>query len=535
MPILTNDAPDDAPVFDVCESFTAGQASYTRSNRIEPNQAPRLTNLDINRDGEIATRRGTQLAGTYAAGAASRHIQGLAYFDTPAIERLMAVEGGKLFAWDNHAATTGDPWSEITGFTTSDITTDVFFAQGVDKLYMTDGIGTLHAWDGITMTDFGSGGTSQPPLANFIVWHTQRLFAAGIAAVPDEVACSDLLNAAVWDTGGAGSLGGFRFRVGAGDGDPVVALSPWIDFDLVVLKRGSLWVVNTNPAQPVPEWSINCIHRRIGCVAPRSVTQVGQDVWFLSDAGVRSVRRVIATDQNEVTDCISDDVKDVIQRINWRQAHKAAAVFHNNRYMISLPLDGASEPNYTLVYDTQTKGWSGLWTWPAKCFAVSAFGGDYRLNFGRGDLPQVEQWLDYVPPADETDDTFADRTGADALGSFLLTRSMTFAEPISRKRAYFLEAEFTNSAAVASLSVVLDQAEPLLVDQSVATQSAITLLLPLTLPFILPSAGILRRKWPLLGLPPFREMQVQVESQSGKLAVRQLLAAAFVEAMEIQQ
>lgn len=521
MPIVLNDAIDDPPVFDVCESFAGGQSSFERVNRIEVNQAGELVNLDIVRTGLLTTRRGTAKVGSAAVVAGAR-VQGMAHYFTPTNHFLVIAINQGLWKWD------GATWAAIPGsFSAVDGNVDVSFAQGINVLYFCDGASNLFSWDGTTMTNIGTGTNVLPRVYRVLQWHTNRLFGAGVASEPDAVDVSNLLRGDIWN------LTTQSFRVGAGDGEPVVALCPWLDFDLIVLKRNSLWVANTDPSQLVANWSINLIHRRIGCVSQRSVVQVGQDVWFLSDTGVRSVRRTLATTQNEISEAISFPVQDIIDRINWSAAGEAAAVYWQNRYLISLPLDGATDPNYVLVYNTQTKGWSGLWTgWSPVCFCPTTLNGDFRLNMGRND-GLVWQWLDYVLATAETSATFQD-DGTD-IATRVVTRAMTFTEAVCRKKGLSLEVEFFNCTALADVSVVLDQETTAVLAAGVTTTVGTPVVLPATLPFTLAGTGVKRRTFGMLHLDPYRELQAKIETSAGKIALRQVLAAAFTEALEVEK
>ena len=149
----------------------------------------------------------------------------------------------------------------------------------------------------ITFTAAPSGGTTAEGIAKvsqtpskpkLLVSHTNRLFATSAdTAVPsDTIYCSDILDGESFD------LAGNSIRVGGGDGDPIVALTSWFDFNLLVFKERSIWVVNANPAQSVAEWQIRLINNRVGCVAARTVQQVGSDVLFMSRDGVQSVKTI---------------------------------------------------------------------------------------------------------------------------------------------------------------------------------------------------------------------------------------------------
>ena len=251
MPTLNIESMDDPLLFDLCGSFAGGQASFTRANRIEANQAALLLNLDITRDGLVSTRRGTLLVGGpgQPMPVAGRRIQGLCYYDTPARQYLVAAVNGTLWTWD------GNLWSNATivdtngnPYAAADAARPVAMAQGIDKLHIADGAGNLHIWDGtprglVNAGNNSGGSNTSPPIPRLLAWHTSRLFASGLSDTRDAVYASNLLDGSAWNTATQ------QIRVGAGDGDPVVALCPWIANELIVLKRHSMWDVSADPVR----------------------------------------------------------------------------------------------------------------------------------------------------------------------------------------------------------------------------------------------------------------------------------------------
>ena len=247
-----------------------------------------------------------------------------------------------------------------------------------------------------------------PSKPKLLISHTNRLFccSADDSVPQDLIYVSGILDGQSWD------VAGDQIRVTRGDGDPIVAISPWYDFKLVVLKERSVWVVDANPSQNVSDWTISLITDRVGCVSHKSVQQVGADVYFLSREGIQSVSNIEAGAQAAVNVAISAPIDDFINRINQAQWGKCASIFYGNRYMLAVPLDGSTYPNYTLVYNTLHKSWSGFWVgWKPRCFIVSAFGGEMRLSFG-DEEGKFFTWRDFVNEQDATESDYMDDTSS---------------------------------------------------------------------------------------------------------------------------
>jgi hypothetical protein len=134
-----------------------------------------------------------------------------------------------------------------------------------------------------------------------------------------------------------------QIEPGSGDGEPVTGIFSWVDFNLIVFKRRSIWIVNCNPTLAVSDFTVQPIHKSIGVRAYRTAAQVGSDVFVLTTDGVRSIRRTIAvTSQQDVGPSISAPVDDIIRRINpstltWRMLSHGTIVTSFSCRSIPLP------------------------------------------------------------------------------------------------------------------------------------------------------------------------------------------------------
>jgi hypothetical protein len=525
MPVFYNDGQDDAVEFDGQPSFSGGMVSQARPNLLDEQQSSDMENMDIHRFGLLTTRRGIAQVGDLAL--SSSKIQGAAWFRTPTIQLLIVAANGALHKWD------GEEWTTISGFALPDGDADVEIAQGIDKLYITEASGGMNifSWDGTTFVNLGSSTNAQPPIARFLLWHTGRLFA--VKGDTDEIYCSDILDGATWDK----TLQ--QFRVGAGDGDPITGMLAWDEFNLLVFKQRSIWQVTTDPQEApvvtgVANWPIHAVNRGTGCIAPRSLAQVGNDIWFLSQDGVRSVRRTLATEQKEVSLPISAPIQDWMERVNWAYAHRACAVFWNNRYIIALPIDSETEPSTIFVYNTESGAWSGRWTgWTPAVFAATAFNEIPRLVFGTfadegAGSGKVFEWQDQIAENETTAAHYQD-DGED-YPSRLTTRALTFKDPRSPKRGNEIEWEFHRSKADITIDAILDGTRPRRIFSGPTYYPANAL--PAQLPFMLFNPGLKRTAVNLMSEQPFREIQFNVQSPGGKLSIRSAIATAFILAME---
>lgn len=515
---------DDPVVTDSCPGFGGGQVSYGAADVLQPTQARLLVNVDI-KDATATTRRGTTSLGN--PNGLVTDIQGLAWFSTPSFAYMVAVSNGHLYEWNETS------WTEFSAYTAVNATGQVCFAQLVNNLFITDGSSHLFMWDGTTLTDLGTGSATQPPVAQFLISDGFRLWAGNLAGVPDGLACSNLLDGTTW------SSEFFQIRVGSGDGDYITGLIAWVNNQIVVFKRSSIWIVTADPSTTgdgidgpgLGNATVQKVSDTIGCVSHRSIAIVGNDVWFLSDFGILSVGRVLAQNlQGQVNPPITLPVQDIIDRINWSYASAAAAVFWNNRYLLSLPLDSDTSPSTVLVYHILQGGFSGTWTnWGPLCWVLSKFGGLERLNFGRAD-GYVWRWLDYVQLLEETLTDYQD--AGSAIATAVTTRAMILNDAFYPKSPLNISTEHVLSTAAATLSIALDEGSP----QTVATNYSTNpnaLLIPFYLPQTLPADGVVRQPFSIQQYGPFRSLQAMLTTAAGKLVCRAILATGFSDTLTI--
>lgn len=521
MPGLNNNGLDDPPIFDETVDFRGGQVSNARRNLLGPTQFFRGINTMVAKDGQIVTRRGSTALG--AAGGA--FVQGLAYLDTGSTERLLRVSNGVC---EQHTGVIGTSWSAAGGFS-PDATAQMEIIQALGKLYLHNGVDAARSWDGTSFASLGTG-TSDCPIGKYAVWFQNRMFVAGRAQAPDTVYFCDILDPSNghWDHVAK------SFAVSAGDGDEIRGIAGWTNTTLAIFKRSSLWLANVDPTLSLgAQIPLKLIHATIGCLSHRTIKQVGTDLWFLADDGVRSIRRVLQGEEQEVSVPISRPVNDVFERMNRAAAHTACAAVVNGRYLIAIPVDGATQPNYVLAFNTETQQWEGEWTGlTPTIFCRSYMGGLERLQWGQAN-GKVLQWRNWVLESAEADSDYRD-DGAE-IPTAVRLRSHTFGEPRNLKRALAIELEFDKSTA----DEVTVTAYP---DETTAGVEVMEInsglggaTFPVVFPFMFAPLGIKRASESLLHLDPFRELAVDVTSTRFKLALRAVRLSAFLDSMPLGQ
>lgn len=513
---------DEPIVFDDTISFMGGQVSDVRPNLLNKNQFSEGRNVDVDTYGTVVTRKGTS---KFPATALANRIQGLGYYDRPAgsTERLVCASNGSLYRCDANESN----WTQITGSNTSVSSSNmVDMVQLVDKFYIADGANTMRVYDA------SDGSVSTAGLAfSGLITHTNRLFGFGVSGQADDsVWASNVIDGSTWDTNTN------QIRVGGHSGDPVVGLHSWANFNLIVFKEQSVFLALTNPTQAAANWEIKRISDRFGCEGRRTITEVGGDVFYLSRFGVMSIGQILNGAQTIVQpEPVSTPIRDWIERINWDHADKACATFWNNRYLLSVPVDGATTNNTTLVYNTITRSWTGYWSgWTPTVYAASAFGGSLRLMFGQSDGKALK-WLEYVAQKNETDSTFKD--DGSFYPSHVLTRGYVFREQMNDKIGRNAEFEFNDSAALVDVFQVRDdvQTEQRLNPTKIDTAAGSGVVLPKALPFSFDENVVVKKAYSTLSKGTFNQVQFRISADENKMQLRGVKASAIVMGLDAER
>jgi len=77
----------------------------------------------------------------------------------------------------------------------------------------------------------------------------------------------------------------------------------------------------------------------VGCIARQTITQVGNQVIFLSDNGVYSTQFFDEYNLRGTETPLSEPINETIKRINKDQSTQAVAVYFENRYFIAVPVN----------------------------------------------------------------------------------------------------------------------------------------------------------------------------------------------------
>jgi hypothetical protein len=234
------------------------------------------------------------------------------------------------------------------GSVTTDGNQTVNLADGIE-FYIDAAKTTEHATDGESLSatpvftkQVSVGlGFSHMPAPEYATYHQRRLVmpfkytvndaedSFTYRKVLDEVITSDILDSDTYDQIYA------QFRFNAGTADFNVGLHSFSDDKLLVFNRNSIHLVGGAGQSAATQLITN----EVGCVARKTIIQVGNNVLFLSDNGVygANFQDLYNLRGNEVP--LSSPINSIIQRINRDVWDKSVGVYFDNRYYLAVPLN----------------------------------------------------------------------------------------------------------------------------------------------------------------------------------------------------
>jgi hypothetical protein len=216
-------------------------------------------------------------------------------------------------------------------------------------------------------------GFSHMPTPPWATYHQRRLWMpfrwtmTGTSGTPaitsrgiaDELIVSDILDSDTYDQ----VYNEYRFN--AGRADFLVAAHAFSDDKLVVFNRESIHIVVSS--SDVANSSVQLITNEVGCLARRSIQQIGDNIIFLSDNGVYGTSFVDLYNLRGNVTPLSSSIDATIKRINSSYSKNAVSAYFDNRYYLAVPLNptnpdlpAATANNSILIFNFLNKGWESI-------------------------------------------------------------------------------------------------------------------------------------------------------------------------------
>lgn len=273
-------------------------------------------------------------------------IRGLSAYYAGTTKKLIAQSGTVVKVY-NPATDVWDTMQDSVGAYAA--TAAAYEAVTFNDLHIfTNGTDDVQKFNGTITADLG--GT--PPKGKYIATAYQRIFQAGVTSYPHLLYVCDTADEENWSTEDSAAI-----PVNDKDGDEIT----WIRMfksNLHIWKRYNFFELHG------PELGLTSGYWRVVNIAPigtpqgRTVAEVGGALFWLSDS--EDAKGIVRFEGGRPA-LISDDIKDIIERINYAAISTACATTDGEgKYILFVPLDSATYPDLGIVFDTNDNSW---WFW----------------------------------------------------------------------------------------------------------------------------------------------------------------------------
>ena len=485
------------------DDFSGGQNSFDLSDVISPNQGTSFINIILNKKGVLSKRMGQTL---FANDISDTAFTGLGtFYPSATVSYILAASGPSIIRSD----TVGANWTTINGSNPLSSGKDTEFVQANNLLFILNGSNQTPLYDGTTWTVSG-GTTASPPTATTGAWIRNYFFCAGNPAHPDWLYFSNNLSPAVFTPTDI-------IPVNTGDGQKIINIETFKLNELIVYKERSIFNLDLTGSTPLTDWTLQNVSSTIGCIAPRSVVNVGNDHIFLSSDPI-AVRTLVRTSYDKITiDRLSTPIQDIFDgtgdtAINKTYISKACAVLFDDKYILAIPTGSSTLNNLVCVYDFVTKSWYLINGWyPAEWVVFN--NNLYCINAQDGMIQQCFTGTTGDVTPGPTVITNAASSATVGISYTYTSKNIDFDNPENFKQLDALDMEFGTSGNYnATVYIELD-------DGGFQDIGSINLagnapVLPINLPFNLGAGGVARKTFQLQQYGEFKKIKIKIV-QSG--------------------
>lgn len=347
---------------EVITNPSKGLNNYGSPSLIDNREWSDLLNIEFD-EGGVARKR----MGYTAYGDALTAGEGLGILKTATDTYKCVIDGTAFKHTTTGAWTTNSSVTYTAGLETA-------FTQVKGKLFIWNGTNPGSYFDGSTLASPGT-----IPKGKFSIYYNSfhiasgvdgqlsRIYIATLADPTDFTNAATTLNNSTEVPGAsvfAGS-GANYIDIQPDDGDYVTGLGVFQDV-VIIFKQFSTYQM-TLDATGTP--TVAPITKAAGCIAPRSIVAVENDLYFLSREGIR----VLGNEPNFFsairTNILSKRIDTTIQDMNKAQMVNSSAIYFNNQYIITIP-DSSGSFSIVLSYNKQFQAWSKWNAINAKYFAT---------------------------------------------------------------------------------------------------------------------------------------------------------------------
>jgi hypothetical protein len=375
----------------VIKSYSGGQNDTDRPDQIREDQAEVVKNAYLHERGSLIKRSGISLVGNDTGNYA---VDGLTSWTNPSGTKYFLRMCNGHFQYLNSGE-----WTSIdTGFTAG-LPTE--FVPAAGKLYIFNGTDNTHSWDGAAVTqnsalvDMGDA----IPTGKYAVYWKNYMFVWGNVKISSTTYPGTCYFSNLGDPDTFTTVSDY-FHVSNKDGQEDTAIRA-LDKFLIFGKSKSIHIVSgSNPGEWILSSSVNnqqILENSIGIASHRSMTQVGDDYWYMgSDGLIRSIRRN-ENGETPLSGIVCGNVLGTLSGVNKSYLTKVAAMTYDGRVYYAIPNGTATYNNLVLVAETRVRldnadnphPWVTYTGWQPACWSVYTPSSIPQLYFGNASADSV--------------------------------------------------------------------------------------------------------------------------------------------------
>jgi hypothetical protein len=314
------------------------------------NWALEANNCIIDKSGRVAARKGWDKAHAANTQLSTSNVSCIGELvETAGTATTVAAGGAYLFKLASTTLTTLTYGGGGVAPTISASNWQFCFLNGV-AMFWQEAYDPLIYDPAISATTFrrlnektGTAGTV--PQCNTAIVAYGRVWAASTATDKCTVEWSDLLTPHIWTGGTSGTLD--LRQIWPDGGDEIVALAAHNGY-LFIFGRHQILIYEGADVPSTMTLKDSIVG--IGCIARDSVQNIGEDVWFLSDTGVRSLLRTIQEKSAPIRQVSKNVHDDLMMYLNSETLANIKSGFSavNSLYLLTMPA-----ASITYCFDTR--------------------------------------------------------------------------------------------------------------------------------------------------------------------------------------
>lgn len=355
---------DDQEILTVRRDLSGGINTGTHGAIIGENEATNLQNVDIGTPGQCLLRKGNSLVATLAT---YPSLGVFGFNPDGGTEQLIVTTGNNIYSYDGTNTTLR---STVLSLPTLSYMTKIGEDGEGDVVVIQDGFGYPARLSQSYGLQYLSNASLSAPKSIANVYFRNRWF----VLKSNNLYWSDAYSA---DYSIAFDQNNDFYRIPCGTERALIGLR---DEGILCFGEDSVWAINPSVVPAATDLAAKIVD--FGCVAPKSVVQVGDEVFYLSRDGVRGLFRSQQDKlQSKTSYPLSWKLKDQVDLINWSKVSGATAVYFDNKYLLAVPKDTTAYNNEVWVYYPLTEGWV-VWTgWNVRDWAKIRVAGKEKLFY----------------------------------------------------------------------------------------------------------------------------------------------------------